>query len=448
MTGDGEQMGIFLLDVFGNELLLHIDGPGCFDPMPILARPRPPSIPPCTDLTQDDGYFYVADVYRGTGMELVERGSIKYLRVIEAPQKLFWSPAYGGIDATQAPVMNWNCTVSKRILGDVPVEEDGSAYFAIPADRFVFFQLLDRDKMMVQSMRSGTTIMPGEKQGCIGCHDNRDSVVPNREMAFALRRPPSRLEPWYGPTRDFNYFTEVQPVFDKYCVRCHDFGQPAGKVLNLAGDIGLLFNTSYVELRSKSAVRWFPDLPDTKKLLVKAVDDGPPEVLPPFAWGSHRSRLVDVIRSGHEDVKLDPESLDRIVTWIDMNAPYYGSYATDYPNNAFGRSPLDDRQIGRLREITGIRIGDNAAELQASQISFSRPELSPALAAWTDTNRSEYQEALSIIRAGQQTLAKFSRPDLPNSVLPQTDRSRMEKYEALRADELQARQAILSAARE
>ena len=116
-----------------------------------------------------------------------------------------------------------------------------------------------------------------------------------------------------------------------------------------------------------------------QKLLVKAVDDGPPAVLPPFAWGSHRSRLVDVVRSGHENVQLDQESLDRIVTWIDMNAPYYGSYATDYPENAFGRSPLDNRQIGRLREITGLMLGDNATELHASQISFTRPELSPAL---------------------------------------------------------------------
>lgn len=443
MTGNGEQMGIVLLDTFGNELLLHTDGPGCFDPTPLRPRPRPPQLPSTADLAQDRGFFYVMDVYRGTGMESVERGSIKYLRVVEAPQKLFWSPGYGGIDATQAPMMNWNCTVSKRILGDVPVEADGSAYFAVPADKFIFFQALDGNKMMVQSMRSGTTIMPGETQGCIGCHDHRDSVVPNRDGALALRRAPSRLEPWYGPARDFNYLTEVQPVFDRHCVRCHDFGQAAGNVLNLAGDIGLLFNTSYVELRSKSALRWFPDPPDARKLLVKAVDDGPPAVLPPFAWGSHRSRLVDVVRSGHENVQLDQESLDRIVTWIDMNAPYYGSYATDYPENAFGRSPLDNSQIGRLREITGVMLGDNATELQASQLSFTRPELSPALAALTDTNRPEYREALSIIRAGQETLARYSRPDLPHSTLPQTDRKRWEKYESLRAAEQQAREAIL-----
>ena len=37
-------------------------------------------------------------------------------------------------------------------------------------------------------------------------------------------------------------------MFDRHCVRCHDYGQPAGEKLNLAGDLGLVFNTSYLEL--------------------------------------------------------------------------------------------------------------------------------------------------------------------------------------------------------
>ncbi|MDZ7618073.1 MAG: hypothetical protein U1E05_13800, partial [Patescibacteria group bacterium] len=45
MTGEGEQTGIYLVDVFGNELLLHAEAPGCFDPMPLGPRPRPPLLP-------------------------------------------------------------------------------------------------------------------------------------------------------------------------------------------------------------------------------------------------------------------------------------------------------------------------------------------------------------------------------------------------------------------
>jgi hypothetical protein len=444
---EGEEMGIFLLDIFGNEMLLHREPPGCFDPMPIAPRPRPPGIAPRVDLTQTEGLFYVVDVYQGYGMDKVERGTIRYLRIVEAPAKLFWTHPCWNIDAQQGPVMNWNCTNNKRILGDVPVESDGSAYFAVPADKFVFFQALDGNRMMIQSMRSGTMVRPGEAAGCVGCHESRLASASNCRSPAAIRRPPSKIEPWYGPPRDFNYLTEVRPVFDKHCVTCHDFGKPAGETLNLAGDLGLAFNTSYLELRRKSAIRWFPDPPGADKILVKAVDDGPAELLPPYSWGSHRSKLVDAIRDGHYDVKLDGESFDRIVTWIDMNAPYYGSYASAYPDNAFGRSPLNDEQLKRLSELTGREIGTQQSEMQGSQVSFTRPELSPCLAMFEDRSDPKYREALAIIRAGKEMLARKPRADMPGFTLAGTDRERQQKYDRLTQQERQARQAILEGKR-
>jgi len=423
MTGQAEQMGIFLVDTFGNEILLHTESPGCFDPMPLGPRPRPPVVTTRVGQDGDAGTFYVADIYRGTGMERVPRGAIKTLRVVEAPAKRFWTRPghHWHVDTHQAPAMNYNCTNNKRILGDVPVESDGSAYFEVPSNRFVFFQALDADGMMVQSMRSGTTVQSGEHIGCVGCHESRLSAVPGAQaerLPLALRRPPSELKPWHGPPREFNYLTEVQPVFDQHCVSCHDYGKPAGKVLNLAGDLGLVFNTSYLDLRTRSPFRWHPDSPDEQKPLIKAIDDGPPDVLPPYAWGSHRSRLVEAIRDEHCDVRLDRESLDRIVTWIDMNAPYYGKYASAFTDNLFGRSPLDDSQLARLAELTGVPVNarNTGAELKGSQVNFTRPELSPCLAGLTDHNDPKYKEALSIIKAGRQTLQASPRADMPGFV--------------------------------
>jgi len=123
----------------------------------------------------------------------------------------------------------------------------------------------------------------------------------------------------------------VQPVFDRRCVGCHDYGRPAGEVLNLAGDLGLIFNTSYVELR--------------RKRYVNVVGAGPTTTQPPFSWGSHASRLVKVLLEGHGDAQIDAqvqlsrEEFDRIVTWIDINAPYYPEYASAYRENLYGRSP-------------------------------------------------------------------------------------------------------------
>jgi hypothetical protein len=474
MTGSGEQMGIYLVDVFGNEVLLHAEGPGCFDPLPLAPRPRPPVLPTKVELTAEVGRFYVADVYRGTGMGCIPRGTIKTIRVVEAPPKYSWSAEHWHVDTHQAPAMNFNCTNNKRILGDAPVEPDGSAYFEVPADRFVFFQALDAEGMMVQSMRSGTTVRPGETAGCVGCHEPRltgaagsaalpgpairdqssdsfpqsgadscpvrqhrvgrgpaardqssDSFpqsgadsCPVRQHRVgrgpaALRREASRLAPWHGPAREFNYLTEVQPVWNRHCVRCHDYGQEARAKLNLAGDLGLVFNTSYLDLRTKSPIRWHPDRPGEPRVLVKAVDDGPPEVLPPYAWGSHRSGLVALLRRDHYGVRLTRAELDRIVTWIDLNAPYYGSYYTAYPDAPFGRSPLNRQELARLAQLTGVPVHapNVGTELHGSQVSFTRPELSPCLGKLGKTH-SAYREALAIIRQGAARLAAVPREDL------------------------------------
>jgi hypothetical protein len=463
-TGRGEQMGIFLVDVFGNQVLLHAEEPGCFDPMPLAPRARPPVIPPRVAYARPEGTFYVADVYRGSGMDRLPRGTVKWLRVVEAPAKRNWTGPMWNMDTFQAPAMNFNCTNNKRILGDVPVEADGSAYFDVPADKFVFFQALDSQKMMVQSMRSGTMLMPGEQVGCVGCHEGRLEGTPLHRAGpppMALRREPSRIEPWYGPPREFNYLTEVQPVFDRHCTSCHDYGKEAGKDLNLSGDLGLVFNTSYLELHRKSARRWFPDPPGAPKLLVKAVHDGPPEVLPPYAWGSHRSRLADVLREDHHGVKIDRSGFERIVTWIDLNTPYYGSYYSVYRDNVYGRAPLNDRQLARLAELTGlpyrnpqdhVNLNHQAipgTELAGSQVSFTRPELSPCLAG-LDPKGPRYQEALAIIRAGKEQLDRLPREDMLGPAaqpVAEVEGQRCARCELRVAAEGRTRQAILAGTR-
>jgi hydrazine synthase alpha subunit-like protein/WD40 repeat protein len=415
-TGVDARMGIFLLDLFGNEILLHSEEAGCFDPMPLAPRPRPRAIPTRVDQKNNNGYFYVADVHLGSGMENIARGGVKFLRVVESPEKRFWTHTAWNGSGTQAPGMAWNDFNNKRILGTVPVEADGSAYFSVPADTFVYFQLLDEKGMMIQSMRSGTIVRPGEKIGCVGCHDNRRTSVPNRPT-LALARGPSPLTPWHGPARKFNYMTEVQPVFDQHCVSCHDYENENGKELNLAGDMGLIFNTSYVELRSKNYVH----VPGA----------GPATVMPPRSWGAYVSPLVSVLLNGHKDqqidqqIRLDQQSFDRIVTWIDINAPYYPDYASAYPDNAYGRSPLAPAQLKRLSELTGFNLNDQKF---SAHVNFTRPEQSPCLDQFEDRSDPRYQQGLSIIRTGAELLSRHPRADMPGFRLTGVDAERQAKY--------------------
>ena len=438
-----DRYAIYLLDIFGNETLVYAhEELSCFDPMPLSPRPQAPMLAARHSPSQPSGQFIVADVYRGEYMERVERGTVKWLRIVEVPSKLTSSYGTYNNGATQAPAVNWSDTNVKKVLGRVPVEADGSASFHVPADKFVYFQLLDDDGMMVQSMRSGTMVRPGEVVTCAGCHEDRHTTVPNRPLA-ALNRPPSKIENWHGPPRGFSYAAEVQPVFERYCVSCHQPSEPAGAVLDLCGDKTPAFSISYQELHRRN--------------LTGAVHLGPPEVLPPFAWGSHHSKLVEVIGRGqHYGVKLDPESFDRLVTWIDLNAPYYGTYASTRMANYGGRSPLNDQQLARLSELTGI---DVTGPKQSHVVNLTRPELSAALrmnlpkekgggaengkARFRDVDDPSYQEALAILKLGAADLLGRPRMDMPDATPDTRWIEFLDRLAAFEQAEATSRAAIL-----
>ena len=440
MTGRGAEMGIFLVDVFGNEVLLHVEGRGCYDPMPLKIRARPPLIPARRDFTSTEGYFYVQDVYQGTHMQGVRRGAVKSLRVVEAPEKRTWSPGKWFGQGYTAPGMNWHGLENKRILGTVPVEADGSAYFAVPAEKFVYFQLLDAAGMMIHSMRSGTFVQPGERTGCIGCHDQR-LVAPAPGPArpsLALQRPPSKLNGWHGEPRLFGFTAEVQPVFNRHCLECHDFGKKGAKALVLAPDRDLTFNAAYLEL-------W-------RKRYLQCVGAGPAEIQPAYAWGSHPSKLVQVLRTNHHDVKLSPDELDRIITWVDLNAPYYPTYNCAHPESVSGRCPLTRPQLARLCQLVGPPLvwrdeGSPFNSFGSSpgiMVSFDRPELSPCLANFQDPSDPKYREALALIQAGKEMLALHPEADRSGFVPCAEDQRREAKYAERRRVELRNREAIRS----
>ena len=404
-----EETGIYVLDPDGGATLVHVDAPGCFDPIPIYETPAPREIANRVNPKDEFGYFYVSNVYEGFGMENVKPGSVKFLRVVESPEKRFWTHTDWQGSGTQAPGMAWDDFNNKRILGTVPVAEDGSVSFAVPAEKFVYFQLLDENQMMIQSMRSGIMARPGETNACLGCHESRvDAPLSSTIVGSAAAGEPQTLEPWFGEPRLFSYYEEVQPVFDKYCVQCHDVGEPGGEKLLLSADRNLAFNVSYWELRSKEYAR----VPGA----------GPHNVLSPNSWGAAQSKLTQIFLKGHEDPQIDAKRRDmgifvdalsdveafrRVATWLDLNAPYYPTYASAYRDNPYGRSPLTQEETRRLAELTGLQ--GNAL---AAAVYLDRPELSPCLDRWGAAKArvsKEYDEALAIIRAGKARLNRQGR---------------------------------------
>lgn len=429
---EGERMGMVLLDDAGHETVIWEERElGIYDPMPLAARPVPRLLEPRMERSQKNGTFYVSDVYQSQEMQAVQRGEVHFLRVVESPEKrYFTAEGWDGGTGEQAPAMTWNDFNNKRILGTVPVEEDGSAHFEVPADTFVYFQLLDKDGRMLHSMRSGTIVRPGERQGCIGCHEDRLNAVPPRRVVKALLRPADtlKLPTWIDSPRDFNYMTEIQPIWNQHCIQCHDWDGPGAKSVVLAGDRNILFNASYCSIRQRE--------------MVNVPGAGPTKTLPAKSWGSTTSRLGKVVWSGHGDERdtkfsLTPEEKDRVMTWIDLNAPYYPTYASNYHGHLFGRSPLTNAELARLTELTGVpflKTGDgwaNNNRWNHWMIALERPEKSPCLAK-LNADSAEYREAVEILSRGAKRLEERPRADMPNFRMMDPDDLRREaKYQEL-----------------
>jgi hypothetical protein len=301
--------GIYLADVFDNLVLLKEDAEGALlEPIPLRRRPHPPTIPSRVNPDSKDAVISISDVYAGPGLAGVPRGTVKALRLFTyhfAYHNMGGQVNRVGLDGP------WDI---KRIMGTVPVEADGSAHFRVPANTPISIQPLDADGQALQLMRSWMTAMPGEQLSCAGCHERQNSG-PAVRRTIASSKPPADIRPWYGPTRGFSFRREVQPVLDRHCARCHAEYRDGPDVRPQAGDSGYnngtAFPPSYIAL--KSFVR-------------NATIESDMHLLDPGEFASDTTFLIQLLRCGHKDVKLDPESWDRLITWIDLNTPAHGTW--------------------------------------------------------------------------------------------------------------------------
>ncbi|MBM4001522.1 MAG: hypothetical protein FJ297_18640 [Planctomycetes bacterium] len=331
--------GIYLVDVLGNkELIVRDPAISCFAPMPLKPRPIPPSLPDTTIEGETEATCIVGDVT--FACDGVDASQARFLRISEpigwpydnqlGGQRYGEDHRYGGPGAERKNLTNWTPV---RILGDVPVEPDGSAHFRVPADRAVYFQLLDGNRMELRRMRSFISFRPGEVRRCVGCHESRNSVPlypsPDRNLAFA--RGPSPLIPAPWGDRPVSFLRDVQPVLDQHCVQCHGGMKPAGG-FDLSG--GLLANDP--DIADYGHNRAYETILEHQLVAISPARAQDAGITPPFAYGSHRSRLIGCLTDSHhaDAVSLSDEDRLRLVMWIDANAPYHDRFVnkrTDTP---------------------------------------------------------------------------------------------------------------------
>jgi len=407
--------GVYVGDEHGDLALVYRDPTiSCAEPVPLAPRPKPPAMVSATrDTDAQDAEAVLLLLDATIGLPGVEPGTAKYLRVVEDVPRV--SVHHGGVVTTSGT----SIYTIKRMLGTVPVEPDGSAYFTVPANRNVYFEVLDGEQCEIQRMRSVICLKPREHQTCIGCHEPRTTAPPNL-TSLALRRPPSVPSPPPWGTATLSFLRDVQPVLNAECVGCHAFDRAANKVI-LTDDLTDQFTVAYQELLPylavANAMRW----------------DNPDDVLarPPYTYGSRVSPLMKLLASGHHGVELGAEERLRLVNWIDANGVYYDTYETSHWPNRHIFSEATQKAVG---DVYGRRCADCHGEDDGQQgtwwLSLSRRDathsrmlqapLAREVGGWgrcegtvfANTSDADYQVLLGALTRLRDELAEHPREDL------------------------------------
>ncbi|MEG2066998.1 MAG: SUMF1/EgtB/PvdO family nonheme iron enzyme [Tannerellaceae bacterium] len=306
--------GIYLVDVFDNvTLVAESEGDGYLTPIPVMKRPTPPIIPDRVVKGEKEATVFIQDLYNGEGLRKVPRGTVKQLRVFTYEYAYMKSPSDFDALGVQS---GWDL---KRELGTVNVEEDGSVIFKVPANTPISLQPLDDKGNAIQWMRSWFAAMPGEVVSCVGCHEDQNTIVIPKRVAASMKQPSQIKTPEAG-VHPISFEHDVQPLLDKYCIACHD---GSNSKMDLSGK------------QIKEYVRW-GNYTTHRFMKTSYINLHPyvyrqgPEadmyVLRPYEYHASNSELIQMIDKGHHQVALDDKDYQTLCKWIDLNAPYFGSF--------------------------------------------------------------------------------------------------------------------------
>jgi hypothetical protein len=315
------------------------DGMGFYSPQPVRPQTPPPVLrghlvdrdavlPEDGSVSGSWATVFMQDVYNGLEPH-VKRGEIKQIAVVQEVEKSTHSPFTNKrpdgpgmrtvpVFGFQFPLVSCGATyAAKKVWGTADVSPDGSAAFKVPSEVPIYFLALDAEGRAVQRMRTFTHLMPGEVQGCVGCHADRNAAAPRarpKQRDLSAFSAPQELRPPAWGVKGFSYREVVQGVFDRHCVACHNEREQPGNV-DLSGDLTDFFNVSYdVLCRTGTQGEWnwqahgSPSGAKYDKVRGRSpyvewiwtINGSETNILElePRRWGSPASKLAEVLRSG------------------------------------------------------------------------------------------------------------------------------------------------------
>ncbi|MBQ6621193.1 MAG: hypothetical protein IJH68_13710 [Thermoguttaceae bacterium] len=341
---------LVLLDDQGNEELLYQvpdDLPGFWigEPRPIVRHEREPVIADGADLSRDTGTFAMVNIYRGRQMKDLPPGTVKELLLYEVmPKPINYTGAMSEISS--------GGTFSvERFLGSVPVTEEGSAYFRVPANTSILFAALDAQGHCVKRMHSFTSVVPGEIQTCIGCHEDRreaPDVEDGRKLRQITQGDPD-IPDRHGVPEIIDFNRDIQPILDRHCVECHNTRRREGG-LNLSGHWGPNYSLGYQQMS------WRALFGDNRVIL--PYESHNKSDFKPYEIGTGSSRLLKLIEEGHEGAALSEEETRLVRFWLDEGAAYSGTYAVNSTGTigtyVFANVVRDDKDWPELADYEDV----------------------------------------------------------------------------------------------
>ncbi len=336
-TSGEESYGVYLFDFESGRPGRKIyDDPAWndVDAMPIFPHPEPMARIPMLEFAsvldiggfKEAGQLHCMNIYDSDRPEVRELkpGQVKWVRFVEGvPVR---TSEQGTTDREEDPSRSHRGKVDgewpppfvkTRILGEAPVEHDGSFFVNIMGNTPFFIQILDEHKMALQTMRAWTWVRAGSQRGCIGCHEDKELAPENRATQALLKACPTFLTNPPEKRRTVDFLHNVMPIIEQHCTRCHSGETPKGG-LGLFPKPTKRFNSAYDHLLNRKYV-----IPGSARNS-------------PLIWqlfGNQTGTLNTALSPMPPDGSLSDAEKQTFVEWIDLGAPWDNiSEASNHPS--------------------------------------------------------------------------------------------------------------------
>jgi hypothetical protein len=228
--------GVFCFDLIKRECTPVFDSREYHDLQAQVVKPRPRPDGHSTIVEPakyNTGIFYGMNCYDADERmsPYLSKGTFQRLRVIE-----------GVPNTAEKPLPDTPCgdgskgrLIPRRLIGEAPIEADGSFNVEVPADTPVLLQALD-ERGLALATCGWLWVKQREARACVGCHEDPE-LTPENQYVLALRRPSNRLTLPPGARRSVAFRETVAPILKAHCATtdCHG-GQAEPLHLDLRAD--------------------------------------------------------------------------------------------------------------------------------------------------------------------------------------------------------------------